>query len=287
MLSLFKKKKKEDDEGDSEESKEKDSDKKTTEKTDSKKQESSKDSGNTTADVVKLSTEVDKLKASQEAFQEVRKSFSEKFTRISEQIGEVRAMVLDRDKTMQQLELKATKAADLVNSVEPEKLMTEIQKQEAKVEALKANLEGNESIMGRVMDELKDVRKKVEFFRGVEEIVKLSEEVKKELIEIKKIQGNINTEADKVETMYSEMRKKIQILDNFDTQQQEMTASVDQNSRDLDMLKNKVSELAKKEDLDKLISKIQNYINSMKELQKKSSLSKDIDQLKMLLDSLK
>lgn len=282
MLSLFKKKKKEADEGDSEESEEE-----TKEKADSKKQESSKYSGNTPADVVKLSTEVDKLKASQEAFQEVRKSFSEKFTRISEQIGEVRAMVLDRDKTMQQLELKATKAADLVNSVEPEKLMTEIQKQEAKVEALKANLEGNESIMGRVMDELKDVRKKVEFFRGVEEIVKLSEEVKKELIEIKKIQGNINTEADKVETMYSEMRKKIQILDNFDTQQQEMTASVDQNSRDLDMLKNKVSELAKKEDLDKLITKIQSYINSMKDLQKKSSLSKDIDQLKMLLDSLK
>ena len=64
--------------------------------------------------------------------------------------------------------------------------MTEVQKQEVKLEALKANLEGNESIMDRIMEELRETRKKVEFFRGVEEIIKLSEEVKSELIEIKK-----------------------------------------------------------------------------------------------------
>jgi len=58
-------------------------------------------------------------------------------------------------------------------SQQPEKIMTEVQKQDAKTEALKANLEGNESIMDRVMEELKETKRKVEFFRGIEEIVKL------------------------------------------------------------------------------------------------------------------
>ncbi len=118
------------------------------------------------------------MSASVDAFGEIRKSFSERFNRTSEQIGELRAMILDRDKSVQEIEIKAIKAHDLVDAVQPEKMMTEIQKQEAKIEALKANLEGNEAIMSRIMEELKDIKKKVEFFRGVEEIVKLSEETK-------------------------------------------------------------------------------------------------------------
>ena len=125
------------------------------------------------ASLGQLSVQVEKLGASMEAFAEVRKSFTERFNRTSEQIGELRAMILDRDKNIQTIELKAIKAADLVETVQPEKIMTDVQKQEARIEALKANLEGNESIMGRVMDELKEVKKKVEFFRGIEEIVKL------------------------------------------------------------------------------------------------------------------
>ena len=239
------------------------------------------------ADLIKLSTEIDRLKASQEAFQEVRKSFTERFTRMSEQIGELRAMIMDRDRTIQEIELKAIKASDLVQSVEPEKLMTEMQKQEAKIEAIKANLEGNEAIMSRIMEELKEIRRKVEFFRGVEEIIKLSEEVKKELIEIKKVQGTISTDADKVETIYSEIRKKIQVLDNYDIQLQDLKANTEQNTKDADYLKIKVSDLASKDELEKLVNKVQKYTDSLKEINKSSSLSKDIDQLKVLIDSLK
>ncbi|MFH1290909.1 MAG: hypothetical protein ABIH92_05915, partial [Nanoarchaeota archaeon] len=135
--------------------------------------EPTKISSNASADVVKLSTEVERMKASIESFGEVRKGLTERISGLSEQIGELRAMILDRDRTIQELELKAVKAADLVESVQPDKLMIQLQKEDAKFEALKANLEGNEAIMDRVMEELKEVRKKLEFFRGIDEIIKL------------------------------------------------------------------------------------------------------------------
>lgn len=234
-----------------------------------------------------LSVQVEKLGASVEAFAEVRKSFTERFNRTSEQIGELRAMILDRDKSIQDIELKAIKAHDLVATVQPEKMMTSIQKGEAKIEALKANLEGNESIMSRVMDELKDVKKKVEFFRGIEEIVKLSEETKADLIEIKKIESRISLNTDKVDTIYGEMRKKFQRIDVFDSQLQEMKAQGEQNEHDVQFLKDKVVDLATKEDLEKLVSRVQKYIDALKDLEKKSSMSKDIDKLKNILDGLK
>src|SRR4030042_4832903 len=118
-----------------------------------------------TVALTKLQTEIDRMKGSIEGFTEVRQSFTERFSRVSEQIGELRSMILERDKSIQEIELKAIKAYDLVDSVKPEKIMTMVQKQEAKAEALKANLEGNESIMERLMEELKTVKRKVEFFR--------------------------------------------------------------------------------------------------------------------------
>jgi len=63
-------------------------------------------------DVIRLKTEIEKLKAGQEAFKEVRSSFSERFTRTSEQIGELRSMILERDRTIQEVELKAIKSSE-------------------------------------------------------------------------------------------------------------------------------------------------------------------------------
>jgi len=164
--------------------------------------------------------------------------------------------------------------------------MMDLERQNVKIEALKANLEGNEAILDQVMEELKETRRKISFFRGIEEIIKLSEEIKKGLIGIKKIEGTINIQTDKVQTIYSEMRKKIQDLDTFNSQLQESKANIEQNSKDLDILKTKIINFAEKEEVDKILEKVQKYSDSLKELQKKTPLSRDIERLKTLLNEI-
>ena len=244
-------------------------------------------SENASQDVVKLSTEVDKINASIESFGEVRKGLNERINHLGQQIGEIRGMIMDRDRTIQEIEFKAVKAADLVESVHPDKLMIEIQKEDAKFEALKANLEGNESIMHRMMDEVKEMRRKLEFFTGIEEIIKLGEEVKKELVEIKKVEAKISIQTDKIETIYSELRTRVQEIDVFNDSLQEMKVNFQQNSKDIDAIKLKISNLAEKQELDSLIKKVQRYIDVLKEIDKETSLSKDLSQLKSLLESVK
>ena len=285
MFNFLKSKKKEGEEVDSESENKEESQEQITKPPQEERplvSSSSSDSQN----ILKLSTEIDRLKAGQEAFQEVRKSFTERFTRISEQIGELRSMILDRDRTIQTMELKAVKAIDLVESIKPDKFMMDLERQNVKIEALKANLEGNEAIVDQVMEELKDMRRKMSFFRGIEEIIKLSEEIKKELIGIKKIEGTINIQTDKVQTIYSDMRKKIQDLDTFNSQLQESKASIEQNSKDIDYLKTKALNFAEKEELDKLLDKVQKYTEALREIQKKSPLSRDIERLKTLLGEI-
>src|SRR3989344_852868 len=244
-------------------------------------------SRNASADIIKISTEIDRLKASVESFSEVRKALNERISMMNQQIGELRAMILDRDRTIQELELKAVKAADLVESVQPDKLMIELQREDAKFEALKANLEGNESIMDRVLGELKEMRRKLDFFRGIEEIIKLGEEFRKELIAIKRVEATIHIDTDKVETIYSELRRKFQDIDMFSDSLHEVRASLNQSVKDVEFLKTKVSGLVDKGELDKITTKVQKYIDALKEINKSSSLQKDLVQLKSILESIK
>lgn len=237
--------------------------------------------------MTKLATELDRVKAGVESFGEVRKSLTERISHMSEQIGELRAMILDRDRTIQEIELKSVKAADLVETVQPEKLMVELQKVNAKFEALKANLEGNEAIIDRVMDELKETRRKIEFFRGIEEIVKLSEEVKKEIIEIKRVEATISINTDKVQTIYSELKRKFQDIDAFRDSIQEIKLTGEQNSKDVDVMKIKISELAQKDDLEDFMKKVQKQVDLFKQATKSSAMSKDLMQLKKLLENVK
>lgn len=281
MFDILKGKKKKEDSTEDESNVEAEAD-----KTEEEKPAPKEEPSNEAPSLLKLSTEIDRIKASQEAFQEVRKSFAERFTRFSEQIGELRSMILDRDRTIQELELKSVKAIDLVESIKPDKFMMDLERQNVKIEALKANLEGNEAILDQVMEELKEMRRKMSFFRGVEEIINLSEEIKKELIGIKKIEGTINIQTDKVQTIYGDMRKKIQQLDAFNTQLLEAKANIEQNSKELDTLKVKSINFAEKEEIDKILEKVQQYSDALKEMQKKTPLSRDIEKLKSLLGEI-
>ena len=255
-------------------------------KKDSELKEKPSEAGSSSLEIVKISTEIDKINASIESMGEIRKATNEKMSNMSEQIGELRAMILDRDRTIQQLELKAVKASDLVESVQPDKLMSDLQKEDAKFEALKANLEGNEAIIERIMEELKEVRKKIEFFRGIEEIIKLSEEVRKELVDVKKVEATINTQSDKVGTIYAEMRKKFQEIDVFNDSLQEIKAGNSQNLEDIEKIKKKMEDNISKSEFDKLVDKVQRYIDALKEINKSSALTKDLSQLKSLLQNL-
>ncbi|PIU29961.1 hypothetical protein COT07_03230 [Candidatus Woesearchaeota archaeon CG07_land_8_20_14_0_80_44_23] len=202
-----------------------------------------------------FAADVAKLKAEVEAFSDVRKATNEKFTRLSEQIGELRAMIADRDRMMNQLELKATKAADLVEAVHPEQQMVEIRKEDAKVEALKANIEGNELLMKKVLDELKTMRTQIASFRGVEEIVKMNNEVKSEIVEIKKVEVNIEKHSDKVETIFAEVQKRFIDIGKIDDSIAANSKQITDLSKNLDYARVKAESAAPKKSVDELQAK--------------------------------
>ncbi|MCP3682409.1 MAG: hypothetical protein GY861_06925 [bacterium] len=219
-------------------------------------------SGNSGGDDLSLGqavADVEKLKAQFTSFYELQKAATERFTRINEQIGELRAMIIDRDRASQHMEAKATQAIDLVQTIQPDKLMIELRKQDGKVEALRANLESNEAILKNAIAELKDMRNKMTTFKGLEEVVKLSQETKKELMSIQQVKATVERHADKVETIFSEMQKGLSGL----ARSQDLIIDLDKTSKilvsDVDSIKIKMGEVAEKKDVENLLIKVNDF----------------------------
>jgi hypothetical protein len=206
-----------------------------------------------------VEAELTKIKSSLDALNEVRKANSEQFTRMSEQIGELRGALMDTNKAVGTIEVASTKAIDLVNSVQPDKLMIEVRKTDGKVEALRANIEANETIMKDLMREMKDIRAQIGFYKGVDQVVKMNNEIKQELVEIKKTEGLIGKHADRVETIFVEVEKKFYDFEKFNEAVKELDRAFKKISTDFDKIRVGVDEKSDKRELIKLVDKFTDF----------------------------
>jgi uncharacterized phage infection (PIP) family protein YhgE len=115
--------------------------------------------------------------------------------------------------------------------------------------------------MNNIVNELKDMRNKISIFKGMEQIVKLNEEVKEELMGIRKINAMVERHADKVETIFSEMQKRFSDFERFNDTVKDLDKSFKQISSDFDSIKIKMTDLASKKELENLVSKVNDFEN--------------------------
>jgi chromosome segregation ATPase len=207
----------------------------------------------------KIFAEITKMKAQLDSLAEMRKVTSERFTRVSEQVGELRGMIMDTNRTLQTMEIKTSKAVDLVETVQPDKMMIELQKSDAKVESLRAAIESNDTIIKSFRDQLKDFRKQVSVFQGVDQAVKLSDEVRAELMEIKKTEALVKRHASRVDDIFVEVSKKLGDYEKFEGQATELDKGFKKISTEFDGFKIKLASLAAKKDVETLLAKFNDF----------------------------
>ncbi|MBS3120062.1 hypothetical protein J4475_04555 [Candidatus Woesearchaeota archaeon] len=239
-------------------------------------------------DINKLGLQMQKIMAQVDSLMEIRKVSSERFNQISEQIGELRALIINSDKNLSEMEVKVTKAADLVETVQPDRISIVVQKQDAKIEALRANIESNESLMQTVGDELKQMRQKISLFKGVEQLLKLSEEIKSDMTEIRKVNSEVQRHADKVVTIFTSFQRSYSEYDKISAQVRDILGSLASLNKTVDQLTVKVAEAGKKKELDEVVAKMdsfQKHVTNIVEIMDKKfgDLRDDIkDEFKLL-----
>lgn len=158
----------------------------------------------------KILADVERIKANIEALNELRKVNDERFSRTTEQIGELRSMIIGVEKDLKELEAEASKAIDAVKSTRPEKLLEEVSRVMLKTDALSGKIDSQQAVINKVIEELKDLREKFSLFRSLEEIMNLNKEMKENIAKYKKLQGKLERDADRIESIFIEVNKKFE-----------------------------------------------------------------------------
>ena len=224
------------------------------------------------AQIGTLQADVSKINAQLDSAKEIRKANAERFSTINEQIGELRGSINETNRTVGMIEVKSTKAADLVESVQPDKLMIEVQKVDGKVEGLKGNLEANEEMMKNIMEQLKGMRNQMGVFRGLEQVIKMSEETKQEVMNMKRVAAMVEGHSDKVENIFAEMQKSFKEFGDFVASLDQLKTALQDQSEKIGKIEVKVETFVQKKDFEKRIAgfdsqdkKIRKLLKSLQE----------------------
>lgn len=229
-----------------------------------------------------LVLKVEKMQGKIESLEEIRHAVDERFQRFSEEIGELRSSLLEKDKTFNKIDAGFSKMEDIVKELDPAYLRKELDKRTEGITRNQAKTESLEMQIKELSKGLKDFRDILARIKDVKNLVNMSNEINTAATKIEKERRTINKTAAKIETIFSELSKKISEFNAYKDKIDFNAETMHDLMKSLDMLEVKLEGFLKKEDMDKINDKFERLHTDYKD---------DIQEIKdivnLLVSSLK
>ncbi|MFT4312231.1 MAG: hypothetical protein ACMXYF_03305 [Candidatus Woesearchaeota archaeon] len=241
-----------------------------------------------------LQTKVETQEAKLAAQAELRQVTDGKISRLQEQIGEIKELyqVLSVEKQDLVKQIEITKK--LIETAKPLELFKEV----SKIQNKQTILEGKYDLAIRKQNAFQssfdEFSQKLRAFKGADQLIKIQEETKKDLFEVKKMNSKIVAHAEKIENHYIEIKSKVEHVDTQINQMTNLHAELSKLKEDMNKLLNdpefdKKTYESLKQAHDTLTDLVAQTFSKLKEKQKqiKEDLEKHKDHHQNTINSLK
>jgi len=224
----------------------------------------------------KLLMKIEKIEASTNMLKDLDSERDERINELSENIGEIRSLLFQRDATIRETVSKVEKLEDTVKDINPEKIEKIMEKRDKEIEKTLARLEKIEVIETDLSKKVRKSEKILDNIKSMENLSEIVKDIEDKVSEMKEIRDSTKRDAAKTERFYIEMGKR---LDDFDKMKEEikkldeltkeLMRSIDENKIQLD---SKVS----KEDVEKSLKEVlkapqSNREDKIKEIEQRKS----------------
>lgn len=159
--------------------------------------------------LLELINNMDKLQAEILALKEIKFQSDEKSKQISEGLGELRAMIFQRDATYKENDAKLGKMEVIVNEIQPQAIMAAIQKREREVNEVRARIEKNDSILQVTVEQIRNMQKELEHVRGVARVLEADKKITEIIPKIEESKSTMERLSAKSERLYFEIDKRL------------------------------------------------------------------------------
>jgi chromosome segregation ATPase len=215
-----------------------------------------------------LAADVEKLKARVQALDETRKLTNDRFSAMDEKIGELRAGLIEREKEIETIGVKATKAHDMMSLVHPETIAADMGKRDAKIQGLEAKLDASRELMGSIVEDMKGFRNQLRAFSGLEQVGKMNIEMRQELSTLKSVQARIDVNASKVEKMFVDIEERYSEFAKARDVIASLSKGFNDIAKEFNSLKVKSADFVGRAELRKLEATIEGQVDWIKKLTK-------------------
>jgi chromosome segregation ATPase len=173
----------------------------------------------------------------------------ERTRQLSEEIGELRSMIMERERSFDKIKTDFDRVKDTVSGLEPTKLTKNLEKKETEIMQNEAKIEKLEALVKALSEENSRFRSLMSKIKSFENLVDISYNIDRKLSEIKGIKDYADKIASKSENVFSELNRKVSELES----QKEKIKKIDELTMEmtkmLDEVTLKLTKFVKKKDL--------------------------------------
>ncbi len=244
-------------------------------------------------EINRLNVEVEKLRAFLEAVKEMRTNTDERVHKVSETVGEIRSTLYQTEASLREMETKVDQHEDAIASVKPKRFMDEIRERDRRIGALEGKVDKSESLLNSVNTDVKKVQDMLRDIGSLENIVEVSRNIAKKILEMDAKEKSIIKVSDRIERLFVDISEKLTEFETYKANQDRISEMVQELTKTVDDIGITLGvKTATKDDLTALKDELTRSIEQTKILMA-SQISPEVAQLqeekesiKVLLDSL-
>lgn len=206
--------------------------------------------------LLKLETLEGKLQSETER----RNSTDERISRLSEEIGELRSMILERERTIGNVEAGYEKIRDEIGDINPGAIAKDLEKKDKAIFDAVARMDRTEDVLESIRKEIGTFREQVGKIRSFDNIIQMYDELSGKIQKIQESEQYVNRMASKVESIFSELDKRIPELVEVEEKTKTLQEITTDLMKSVDKDELKLKEAVYKEDLQKLRAELEDKI---------------------------
>jgi chromosome segregation ATPase len=191
----------------------------------------------TESEIPELLLRLEKIDGKLEVFDNSRNEVNERVTQLAEEIGELRSMIMERERSFTKIETEFETVKESVSGLEPMRIKSAFEKRKMEILENKAKIEELEVLVRALGEEVKKFRGLLEKIKSFENIADLSFDIDRKVSEVREVKDYADKIAAKVEGIFSELNTKVSQLEG----QREKVEKLDELSIEVTKMLDEVS----------------------------------------------
>lgn len=227
---------------------------------------------------------LDKQDGKFEAESGFREAMNERMSSFAEELGELRSMILDREKSFNDIQVGFERINDTTREIQPEKIRAEFEKSEKALIDNTIKVEKVELFINSLKEELKNYRLQMSKVKSFDNLLEVIQKIKEELNQISESKNYIDRKAAKVESIFSDLNERLGNFNKAEAKIEKLDALTQDLMKSVDKIETRLEEVALKEDVNKKLDPL--VASSSEDAKKLASLADTVSRMASKLERI-